>query len=173
MIETYIRQKFVNVIDYYDNDNLLYRYPYHMFIKHIDIDNKKILHVFNGLDNKNKITYQALIINTPIDQSCIRNYFYQRLQKNYYIEYLQSDCSGLSVFSFIKDDDDKLKKFYLKRYNFSVLPSTKYMLKKLERDPDFLAPLIITTLTSFYEFYKQFYLTVSTLEAQLNIKGLA
>lgn len=170
MIENYLRQKFTEVIE--NNKILVQQYPYHMFIKHIDLDNKKILHVFNGLNNKKKIVYEALMINLSMNYSCLRNYFYQLLSDNYYIEYLISDCSCLSVFSFIKKEGI-LKKFYIRRWNFSILPSTKYVLKKLERDPDFLAPLITTTLTGFYEFYQKFYSTVCNLQAALKIVRIA
>ena len=142
------------------------QYPQYIISKFLNINKRQIFHIFIGLSKKNK--YYAYLLNVPKNYQCQRYHFCQKLNDILYIEYLQGECSNLSVFKFITINN-QLIRFYLRRYNFSILPSIKYILKKLEQDPDFLKPLITTTLTAFYNFYQQFYNTIMDLRQQLNI----
>ena len=166
-LQEYLKYKYINNIEF--DISILNKYPYYIITKYLDLDNKKIIHIFHGLNLKRNIIYSAYINNINLNYLCQRYNFFCKLNNILYISYLQSECSNLSVFKCINIDGE-YKRFYLRRYNFSILPSIKYVLKKLERDPDFLQPLITTSLTAFYEFYQQFYYKIIELKQALNIQ---
>lgn len=166
-LQEYLKYKYINNIDF--NESIFNLYPYYIITKYLDLDNKQIIHIFHGLNLKRNIIYSVHINNVPLNYLCWRYNFFCKLNNILYISYLQSECSNLSVFKCVNIDGE-YKRIYPRRYNFSVLPSIKYVLKKLERDPDFLQPLITTSLTAFYEFYQQFYNKIVKLKQVLNIR---
>ena len=162
----YLKYKYINILTF--NVILLNKYPYYIITKYLDLDNKQIIHIFHGLNLKRQIIYSAFLKEVPLNYLCQRYNFFAKLNSELYISYLQSECSNLSVFKCININNE-IKRFYIRRYNFSILPSIKYILKKLETDSNFLQPLITTSLTAFYEYYQQFYNQIINLKQILNI----
>ena len=125
---------------------------------YLDMYNKKVFYVLYGQDNKKNIIYKGFIskenLNNFIDFKSL--FFYQPITKEYYLEWNDCKCSCLSLVTFIKEEEI-YKKLYIIRYNFGILPTVKYFLRKFDREPEIIKPLLVIRASKFIEFYKNYY----------------
>lgn len=133
---------------------------------YLDIYNKKVFYILYGQDNKKNIIYKGFISKNNLDtfKEIKSLFFYQPLTREYYLEWNDSKCSCLSLVTFVKEDSI-YKKIYIIRYNFGILPTVKYMLRKFDREPEVLKPLLVIRASKFIEFYKNYYDNIIILKS--------
>lgn len=130
---------------------------------YIDTFKHEVFYIFYGLENK-KIIYTAYITRQLVDRvQCYKNFhYYRQITNNYFLEWIDSSAPSLNLVSFI-ENDNVIQKIYNAKYNYSILPTQKYMMRKLEKDYDALKPLLVIKAMKFLSIYQGFYNNICKL----------